>query len=53
VILGVRGNDHPLPVYLAAGVPVVISTDDAGVSRIHMTKNISVPRATTASTIGR
>jgi adenosine deaminase len=37
VILDVRGKDHPLPAYLAAGVPVVISTDDAGVSRIDMT----------------
>ncbi len=37
VILGVRGKDHPLPAYLAAGVPVVISTDDAGVSRTDMT----------------
>jgi adenosine deaminase len=37
VILDVRGKDHPLPAYLAAGVPVVISTDDAGVSRINLT----------------
>jgi adenosine deaminase len=37
VILGVRGKDHPLPSYLAAGVPVVLSTDDAGVSRINLT----------------
>ena len=36
-ILGVRGKDHPLPAYLAAGVPVVLSTDDAGVSRINLT----------------
>jgi adenosine deaminase len=36
-ILDVRGKDHPLPTYLAAGVPVVISTDDAGVSRIDLT----------------
>jgi adenosine deaminase len=37
VILGVRGKDHPLPAYLAAGVPVVLSSDDAGVSRINLT----------------
>ncbi len=37
VILGVRGKDHPLPTYLAAGVPVVLSSDDAGVSRINLT----------------
>ncbi|MFL5071454.1 MAG: adenosine deaminase [Xanthobacteraceae bacterium] len=37
VILGVRGKDHPLPAYLAAGVPVVLSTDDSGVSRINLT----------------
>ena len=33
LILGVRGNDHPLLTYRAAGVPLVLSTDDAGVSR--------------------
>jgi len=37
LILGVRGKDHPLPAYLAAGVPVVLATDDAGVSRIDLT----------------
>jgi hypothetical protein len=37
LILGVRGKDHPLPSYLAAGVPVVIATDDAGVSRSDLT----------------
>jgi adenosine deaminase len=37
VILGVRGRDHPLPAYRAARVPVVLSTDDAGVSRIDLT----------------
>jgi adenosine deaminase len=37
IILGVRDKDHPLPTYLAAGVPVVLSTDDAGVSRIDLT----------------
>jgi adenosine deaminase len=37
VILDVRGNDHPLSTYLASGVPVVLSTDDPGVSRIDLT----------------
>lgn len=37
VILGVRGADHPLPQYLAHGVPVALSTDDEGVSRIDLT----------------
>lgn len=36
-ILGVRGAHHPLALYRAAGVPVVISTDDEGVSRSDMT----------------
>ena len=37
VILGVKGIEHPLPLYLQAGVPVVLSTDDEGVSRIDLT----------------
>ena len=37
VILGVAGTDHPFPVYLRAGVPVTLSTDDEGVSRIDLT----------------
>jgi adenosine deaminase/adenosine deaminase CECR1 len=32
-ILGVSGASHPVTVYLQHGVPIVISTDDAGVSR--------------------
>ncbi len=36
-ILGVSGDDHPLPVYMKYGVPVAISTDDDGVSRSDMT----------------
>ena len=35
-ILGVKGRDHPLPDYLAAGVPVVLASDDAGISRIDL-----------------
>ena len=37
VILGVRTNQHSLPAYLRAGVPVALSTDDEGVSRIDLT----------------
>jgi hypothetical protein len=38
VILGVRGADHPLRAYRAAGVPVALSTDDEGVARSEMTR---------------
>jgi adenosine deaminase len=38
VILGVKGADHPLPLYLAAGVPVALATDDLGVSRTDLNK---------------
>jgi adenosine deaminase len=37
VILGVTGKDHPLPIYRRFGVPVALSTDDEGVSRIDLT----------------
>ena len=36
-ILGVKGNDHPLHSYMAAGVPFALSTDDEGVSRSDIT----------------
>jgi len=36
-ILGVKGADHPFPLYRAAHVPVALSTDDEGVSRIDLT----------------
>jgi hypothetical protein len=36
--LGVRGKEHPLPVYRKHGVPVALSTDDEGVSRTHLTE---------------
>jgi len=32
-ILQVEGDDHPFPVYRKYGVPVVLSTDDPGISR--------------------
>jgi len=37
VILGIKAPWHPLPSYLAAHVPVALSTDDEGVSRIDLT----------------
>jgi adenosine deaminase len=37
VILNVKGADHPLPMYRQYHVPVALSTDDEGVSRIDLT----------------
>ena len=37
VVLGVSGKSHPLPIYRKFGVPVALSTDDEGVSRIDLT----------------
>jgi adenosine deaminase len=36
-ILGVEGDEHAFPVYRSARVPVALSTDDEGVSRIDIT----------------
>jgi adenosine deaminase len=36
-ILGVTGKQHPFPLYMKAHVPVALSTDDEGVSRIDLT----------------
>lgn len=36
VILGVKGKEHPFRTYLEAGIPVILATDDAGVSRIDL-----------------
>jgi len=38
VILGVKGQFHPLNLYRASGVPFVLSTDDEGVLRTDMTE---------------
>ena len=37
VILGIKGNQHSFPEYRLAHVPVALSTDDEGVSRIDLT----------------
>lgn len=38
VILGIRGAQHPLSLYLEYGVPVALATDDLGVARSDMTR---------------
>jgi adenosine deaminase len=37
VILNIKGAEHPLPMYRLYHVPVALSTDDEGVSRINLT----------------
>ncbi len=37
-LLGVSGNRHPLRAYVAAGVPIVLVTDDEGVTRTTLTR---------------
>src|SRR5258707_2592841 len=37
MILGITGKDHPFPIYRKFAVPVALSTDDEGVSRIDLT----------------
>jgi adenosine deaminase len=37
LILGITGKDHPFPLYRQFGVPVALSSDDEGVSRIDLT----------------
>lgn len=37
MILGVSGKDHPFPLYRLFHVPVALSSDDEGVSRIDLT----------------
>jgi hypothetical protein len=38
LILGVSGDDHPLPIYMKYGVPVALASDDEGVARSDMTR---------------
>ncbi len=49
-ILGVRGADHPFPVYRKYGVPMVLNTDDEGVARIDLTNEYL--RAATTYALG-
>ena len=45
-ILGVRGADHPFTTYRRYGVPVVLATDDPGVSRIDISHEYRYAAAT-------
>ena len=38
LLLGVKGNDHPFPYYVEAGVPVVLAGDDPGIMRTSHTQ---------------
>ena len=38
LILKVKGENHPLPLYLQYGVPLTLSTDDEGVNRSNLSK---------------
>jgi len=49
-ILGVRGGDHPFPLYRRSGVPVTLVTDDEGVSRTDLTAQYQ--RAVTTYDLG-
>lgn len=37
-ILNIKGKSHPFTLYLAKGVPVVLSTDDEGILRTNLTR---------------
>jgi adenosine deaminase len=37
-LLGVEGAEHPLPLYVERGVPVVLATDDPGIMRTSLTE---------------
>ncbi len=52
VILNVKGTEHPLPMYRRYHVPVALSTDDEGVSRIDMTHEYVRAAATYPLTYG-
>ena len=39
MILGISGDDHPLPIYMKYGVPVALATDDEGVARSDLTQD--------------
>ena len=41
-ILGIEGEDHPFPIYLSRGVPIVLASDDPGVLRTDLTEQFVI-----------
>ncbi|WP_321331044.1 hypothetical protein [uncultured Bacteroides sp.] len=41
-VLGLREDSHPFPIYYRAGVPLIISTDDAGVLRTNLSEQYTL-----------
>lgn len=41
-LLQIAGDQHPLPVYLRRGVPVVLSTDDPGIMRVDLSSQFAI-----------
>lgn len=41
-ILGVEGENHPFPIYLSRGVPIVLASDDPGVLRTDLTEQFVI-----------
>lgn len=41
-ILGLRPEEHPVSIYHRAGVPIVLSSDDAGVLRHHLSEEYAL-----------
>jgi adenosine deaminase len=46
MILDVSGKNHPLALYMNAGVPLTLSTDDEGVDRTNMTEQYAIAAST-------
>lgn len=38
LILGIRGKEHPLSIYLEQGVPLALATDDQGIARSELSE---------------
>ena len=52
-ILGVKNNEHPYLIYSSYGVPLVIATDDSGVSRNNLTNEYVLLATRYQPTYGR